>query len=290
MALELATDDLHVEILPGAGGRIQRVRDRRFDRELLYQRPVPLPQGPSDDYLAATTGGWDVLFPNDEPWRGHPDHGRLWTTPMTAVAQRPTAIELRAVLLDPAVDMARRVMLLDPPRVGVREELTILAREDSDPFLVAPHPMLAVEAGWTIQLGSAPRDVAADVDFPGRFQPGQSLGEGEWREASVVPPDSPSVVEVLYVDGVQSGELASPDGSRRTRVSWDAHWLPHLWICTITGLAEHGSFVLLEPCTSRPYRLDEAIRAGTAVSLRAGTRWSAWTEVESLDAASSPAG
>ncbi len=288
MSLEVASEHIRVEIVPAEGGRIQQLLDRRSARELLYQRP---PQsGPRDDYLTATTGGWDVLFPNDEPWRGHPDHGRLWTAPFTCVSQWADGVELRAALSDPAVDVTRRIALLDPPRVGVREEVTVLARADTGPFLVAPHPMLAVGTGWTIELGGARRNVMADADFPGRFRPNQSLGEDEWREASVVPPRSPTVVEVLYADGVENGEVVSPEGSCRTRVAWDAQRLPHLWICTIAGLAAHGSFVILEPCTSRPYRLSEAIAADNAVSLPAGRRWSAWTEVESLDAASAGAG
>jgi galactose mutarotase-like enzyme len=285
VALELATQNIRVEVLPEAGGRIQRVLDRRSNRELLYQRS-PSPHA-TDDYLAATTGGWDVLFPNDEPWRGHPDHGRVWAEPFTTVLTWASGIELHAVLGDPPVDVTRRIALLDAPRVGVREEVTILARADTDPFLVAPHPMLAVNPGWLIELGDGRRTIAADANFPGRFSPEQSLGEDEWREASVVPASSPVVVEVLYVDGVESGEIASPETSCRTRVVWDAQALPYLWICTIAGLAGHGTFVILEPCTSRPYRLDDAIAAGTAVSLRAGERWSCWTEVESLDRASS---
>jgi hypothetical protein len=273
-----------VEIVPEAGGRIQSVVDRRSDRELLYQRNP----SPGDDFLAATTGGWDVLFPNDEPWRGHPDHGRLWTAAFAVVSQEAGA-ELRAVLDDLAVEVTRRTTLLPSPRVGVREEVTISARQDTGPFLVAPHPMLAVEAGWTIDLDDGARNVAADADFPGRFRPGRVLDADAWAEAAVVPPGSPTVVEVVYVDGVGSGEVASPDGSGRTRVGWDSRALPYLWICTIVGLAGHRPFVLLEPSTSRPYRLDEAIAAGTAVSLGAGERWSGWTEVESLDVASDDA-
>jgi hypothetical protein len=42
--------------------------------------------------------------------------------------------------------------------------------------------------------------------------------------------------------------------------------------------------VLLEPATSRPYRLDEAIADGQFASLQAGDRWEAEVEMESLDA------
>jgi hypothetical protein len=286
VTLELASKHISVKIIPSLGGRVQRIHDCRSDRELLYQRR---PRNAGTDFLAATTGGWDVLFPNDEPWRDHPDHGRVWTTPMAPVMQEAARVELRASLRDPAVDVTRRIALLDRPRVGVREELTILAREETEPFLVASHPMLAVRAGWMIELDDIPRGVEVDADFPGRFRLDRPIGESEWRKGTVVPVGSSEVVEVLYVDGVRSGALVSPDGTARTRVAWDPQSLPHLWICTISGLPTHRPFVILEPSTSRPYRLEEAITAGSAVSLEAGTTWTSWTEVESLDAPSSPA-
>jgi len=48
-----------------------------------------------------------------------------------------------------------------------------------------------------------------------------------------------------------------------------------------------GACLLFEPCTSRPYRLEEAVELGEAVSLREGEERAWWTEVESLDAVSS---
>ena len=61
------------EILPSIGARVQQVTDRRAGRDLLFAVAAADPA--SDDFLTATTGGWDLLFPNDNPWRGHPDHG-----------------------------------------------------------------------------------------------------------------------------------------------------------------------------------------------------------------------
>ena len=43
--------------------------------------------------------------------------------------------------------------------------------------------------------------------------------------------------------------------------------------------------LLIEPCTSRPYRLEEAIDTGSAPSLGGGEQVNWWVEIESIEAA-----
>lgn len=281
MQIVLQNETARAEILPGSGGRVQHLVDRRSGRELLYVRPA----GEGEDFGSATTGGWDVLFPNDEAWRGHPDHGRLWNTPFTVERVAPEACTLALELEEPPATITRTFTMLEPPRAGLREELRITALADVGPCLVAPHPALAAEVGWRIELPPKASDIAADHDYPGRFRPGQELGTRERQAAFVVPDVEPPVVEVLYVEGVSDGSLVSADGRSGTRVRWDARSLPHLWICVLTGVYADGppGLILLEPATSRPYRLDEAIDAGRCVSLQTGETWTGTIEVESLD-------
>jgi hypothetical protein len=281
VALVLENELVRVTILPERGGRIQQVEDRRTGRRLLDERSPASPG--SADYLDAITGGWDLLFPNDEPWRGHPDHGRVWQASFEVRDCTQESCDLEARLEHPDAIVSRRSSLLAPPRCGVREEIEIAARADTGPFLVAPHPILACAEGWTVELPDGASEIAADASYPGRFEPGQALDEGEWTTASRVPAAAPALVEVLYVDGVDSAAVASPDGTAKTRVRWDAANLPHLWICFVTGYFDDESLLLLEPCTSRPFRLDEAIAAGSDISLDGGRAWSGWVELESLD-------
>ncbi len=281
MSIVLETEVARAEVLPESGGRVQHLVDRRTGRELLYVRPA----GEGPDFGSATTGGWDVLFPNDEAWRGHPDHGRAWNAPFTVEEADGSGCRLSLSLDAPTASVIRTFTMLEPPRAGLREELRIHANADVGPCLVAPHPALAVGVGWRIELPSSARNVEADRDYPGRFRPEQPLGNPEWATASVVPDVHPSIVEVLYVEGVAEGSVVSADGRAGTLVRWDVRSLPHLWICVLTGVYEDGppAMMLLEPATSRPYRLDEAIAAGRFVALRAGESWETTVEVESLD-------
>jgi hypothetical protein len=66
-------------------------------------------------------------------------------------------------------------------------------------------------------------------------------------------------------------------------LSWSEGFFGNLWVVTITGVLEIDLCLVLEPCTTRPYRLPEAIAAGEACSLRGGEERTWWVELESLD-------
>ena len=61
---------------------------------------------------------------------------------------------------------------------------------------------------------------------------------------------------------------AAPTGRHGTRVRWDASFFRHLWLVTLSGFGPVPLALVIEPCTSWPYRLDEALAAGRAASLR----------------------
>jgi hypothetical protein len=88
---------------------------------------------------------------------------------------------------------------------------------------------------------------------------------------------------VLYATGTGTAEVSSPDGASTTRIAWDGAALPELWLVTVTGQLGLDLCFLFEPCTSRPYRLDEAIASGRAAQLGRGEKLEFWSELESLD-------
>jgi hypothetical protein len=281
--LHLSAEEATAAVVPKEGGRVQHLVDRRSGRELLLQRSAP--EGPRVDFLASCTGGWDELFPNDSEWGGYPDHGVLWTTAFAALADRgERAVTLQATIPRPPVEIVRRLELLDEPRRGLRAETSVRATAAAGPFLWAAHPMLRVEPGWRIELPDGARDFAADTQLHGRFEPGEVLGPERWSEiGATIPAPQDRVCDVVYVDGVSEAVVRSPNGDRATRVSWDASFLSHLWVVTITGCFGLDHCLLIEPCTTRPYRLEEAVPAGSAVSMSAGDTVEWWIEIESLD-------
>lgn len=279
--VELSSPLCSAAIIPEEGGRIQHLVDRSSGRELLLQRTPA--EGPRTDFLAACAGGWDELFPNDSAWRAYPDHGLLWTLPFKVQRRAGSAMEMSAAVASPNVTIARRVALLEAPRRGLRSEIVLSALEATGPFLWAAHPMLAVSEGWVVELPSTAANLEADVDLPGRLGTGRALTRSDWKRVSGIPPVSAEVGEVVYVDGVAEATVRSGDGRAATRVSWESSFFRHLWIVIITGAYGLDDCLILEPCTTRPYRLDEAVQAGSSLQLDRAevVRW--WIEVESLD-------
>jgi len=149
------------------------------------------------------------------------------------------------------------------------------------PFLWATHPMLAVAPGWRISVGDAALE--ADRLDPGRVPPGPVNGAG--RETVLCLPEGrQGWQEVVYARASGEASVESPDARSRTRVGWDESFFRHLWVVTLSGFETVDLALVLEPCTTRPYRLDEAIAESRAATLDAGARRTFWSEVESLDA------
>jgi hypothetical protein len=141
--------------------------------------------------------------------------------------------------------------------------------------------MLAVAPGWRISVGDAALE--ADRLDPGRAWPGPVSATG--REAVLsLPTGNQGWQEVIYAQAPGEASVESPDARSRTRVRWDESFFRHLWIVTLSGFESVDLALVLEPCTTRPYRLDEAIGAARAVTLDARARRTFWSEVESLDA------
>jgi hypothetical protein len=270
---------VRAEIAPEQGARVRSLKDRRSGRELLYRRADE--HWDPGAYLPTLAGGWDQMFPNDDVWLDWPVHGALWSATFSARAASRVAATLRCSLATPQVEVEHCYELLAEPRAGVRLTTTVHAHAAVGPFLWATHPMLAVAPGWRIAVGEAALE--ADGLDPGRVQPGPVSAAG--REAVLcLPGGNLGWQEVIYAQADGEASVASPDARSRTRVRWDETFFRHLWIVTLSGFESVDLALVLEPCTTKPYRLDEAIATAQAETLDAGAKRTFWSEVESLDA------
>src|SRR5215210_8076129 len=104
-AVVLTDQRARAEILPEQGARVASLKDLRSGRR---------------SYLPTLAGGWDQMFPNDDPWDGMPVHGTLWSSAFTVAAASPLAATFRCRLDAPAVDVEQRYELVSAPRTGLR--------------------------------------------------------------------------------------------------------------------------------------------------------------------------
>lgn len=263
----LESDEVRAEIAPEQGGRVRSLHDRVGERELLYARPGA--HWDAGDYLATLAGGWDQMFPNDDPWDGLPTHGVLWSAELEVERASPAEVVLRCELDRPKATVSHRYSLLSPPRRGLRLETAVEVGQPLPAALWATHPMLAVAPGWRVDAGATALE--ADAVAPGRGAPEGLL---------TVPPPSQGWQEVLYAPAAGTASVADPGGRVGTTVRWDTAFFRWLWVVTLSGFEGVDLALVLEPCTSRPYRLDEAAAAGTVLELVPGRTYRFWSSVE----------
>ena len=279
--IRLENDLLQVDILPQLGGKIVHLFHKGIDREFLWSnsrlrlREVPVGAGYDDHFF----GGWDELLPNDEaeeiggePWA---DHGELWTTPL-CVETTWTRVSLSGTLpINPL--FYRREMWLDEekPLLHMKSIVVNRGRKQID-FLWKLHPALQISPGTEI-IVPAQNAIPVDADFS-RFG---HLSEFAWPSATDKDgnpvwadkvPELDGSTEFLYLTQLQEGKcaLANKEEDWRFSLSFPREVFPTVWVFASFGGWRDHEVLILEPCTTWPKNLSEAIPAGRACSLEPG--------------------
>ena len=234
-AVVLENRRLRAVVLPGLGGKIISLVDKAADLELLWRndrvpvRPVPFGSGYDDVFL----GGWDELFPNDEPevlaGEAMPDHGELWSLPwmitdLTEVADE-VALELTVRPPISATRVTKRLVLGDGPGLRTDYRVTNEGRREL-PFLWKSHVAVRLHADTAVALAAG--DVLVHEFGDPRARP--EGGRFAWPLAVVGGvehdfrrlPDTSArgVTEFLIATSLTAGHcgVAHPAARHRTRV------------------------------------------------------------------------
>jgi hypothetical protein len=193
-AVVLENRHLRVVILPEAGAKIWQITHKPTDTDLLWNNPrMPPARLPMNSrYDDVWSGGWDVLFPNDEaaPIDGeaYPDHGEAWTSPWHAepfAARDEVGVHLRLVTPISAIRLEKTIRLRrDSSRIAFRHTL-------SNPgfapfhFLWKLHPALAVTSQHRIDFPAM--KVILEPGFPGRWVERSRSSSGLTRKLMTGP-------------------------------------------------------------------------------------------------------
>lgn len=163
-ALLLRDEHLEATVLPGHGGKIASLIDRRTGRDWLWRNPYldlkrPLPGA---SYVTEhDTGGFDECFPAvsegpypSPPWQDRriPDHGELWAVPWEATLSEE-AVTMVASTREFPMRFERRIALREGT---LRLDYRVTNPTDHPfPFIWSSHPLLALEDGMRILLPEA---------------------------------------------------------------------------------------------------------------------------------------
>ena len=285
---------LRAVVLPELGGKIISLVDKSADLELLWRNDrVPLrPAGFGSGYDDNFVGGWDELFPNDEPetlaGEPMPDHGELWTLPWAAIGvvehREEVSIELGVRPPVSATRVSKRLVLGADRSIRVDYRVAN-ERRTALPFLWKSHVAVRLNADTRVSM-AARQVLVHEFGAPRARPPG---GEFRWPTATVDgrtydfrdQPDTSErgVSELLIATELDRGRcgVAHPGAGSGLLLAWDPAALPSCWQFGSYGGGWRGLDVLvLEPCTGYPLSVGEGVAAGThqVLAPRATKEWS----------------
>lgn len=282
-ALTLTSSTWEVVVLPFAGGRIYSLRHHGLGRELLWQNPlVPAAKihGPAS-YDDNWCGGWDDVFPNDEPAIVNglplPDHGELWSADFDITHASPRGVRLRTNCPVSGFEVEKNIHVGEKA-VSATYRIANM-RSDAMPFMWKLHPAVRVAEGDRICIPAQHY----------RLEPA-SLGTLEGAELSGRWPcvhKAGRCLDLRSVLGPQAGELRFAyaldltDGhcgvyrpQERSLCLWT---FPKHIFSSCMLFASYGGWrghqvAVLEPTSAWPFRLEEAITNGTCAVLGGGQK------------------
>lgn len=298
-AVVLENRHLRAVLLLGLGGKIISLLDKAADTELLWRndrvpvRTVPFGAGYDDVFL----GGWDELFPNDEPeilaGEPMPDHGELWSLPwaVTDLVEGADEVSVELTVRGPisATSVTKRLVLGRDPTLRTDYRVTNHGRREL-PYLWKSHVAVRVHPDTVVDLAAADVVVHAFGDPRARpegdrFRWPTALVAGTAHDFRRLPDTSNrGVTEFLIGTTLTDGRcgVSHPAAGTGLTLRWDPAELPSCWTFASYGGGWRGLEVLvLEPCTGHPLSVREGVAAGTHQTLAAGaTRaWSLTAQV-----------
>ncbi len=287
-AVVLENEHLRLTVLPGHGAKIVELVSKRAGRDLLYHHPrhdvrAPVFGANADDWW---TGGIDVVAPTGHPClvggERLPFLGEFWSQAWDSAIEEdgPDHAVVRLScggVITPLRIELRLELYAGESSVRAQYRLTNTGYEPV-PFMWGIHPSLAVRPGARIQApaahcvlaeGHAELGLRSGAEFT---WPDLRLPDGRTIDLSVARAPSPPSWELAFLTGLSGGWLAVTDPTTRTgfAMSFDPAILPVVWLWGVYGGWRGLYTVAIEPWTSYPARLDQAIAAGRHRTLAPG--------------------
>jgi hypothetical protein len=284
---------LRAVILPQLGGRVWELEDRVRGRQWIWHRDdVPLSEAPTGSvYDDVWAGGWEELFPNDAPGlfeaRELPDHGEWWTLRWTQVGSDASAVRLSARSHIVRASLIKEFHLA-PQSGALSVSYRIRNHEERGfHFLFKQHLPIRISPSCRLRLpGGRVQQVNADFSTILAEQEPFGWPNGRGRiggpvDLQVVRDPFERLQEFVYVRDLPEPwcEVSDLEHRARLRMSFDADIFPFVWLFLSYGGWRGTYTAVLEPCTSLPKDLTEAVRLGQAAYLGPGEEFNATVTV-----------
>ena len=249
-ARRLSTDQLEVTVIPGKGGDVHSIRDRRSGTELLWTprwglRPpwaLSLPGAPEALALDRSGGGWNTMFPNAgragvEHGVDWGFHGETWLAPFDAEVI-PGGVRMTTALTRSPFSVTKDVTVAGN-RVAVTESVTHLGARPVD-VLWCQHPAFGepligpattVEITGCVVHPDMPDDVPS-AEAPLRW-PEHIEVDGSRHDLSRLDADRSGVARLAFLgsfDGEQvRARIRNPALGLGVELAWNREDFPFAW-------------------------------------------------------------
>lgn len=282
----LENERLRIEILPEVGAKIYSVQYKPTKHEILWRNPQIPPRRvqPGASYDDHWSGGWDEIFPNDEPAYpdsfNFPDHGELWRAAWQSEVHEDahsTSAYLHMRCERARCLVQKWVTLCDSAsEVRVRYRITNEGGRPV-PYLFKLHPAMAISPGDRIVIPAS--RYVLEPSFPGTLggAPQESnsplLETGDGRvDLRIVPPPDRRELHFFYGTNLSAGywQLFHTAGRLMITLSFPQSVFTSCWLFASYGGWNDYYVAVPEPCTGYPFRLEKAVMLGTAAELAGG--------------------
>ncbi len=288
-AVILENSQLSLNVFPELGAKIYDLIYKPIRKNVLWHNPQVKPRrvpfGTAFDDVWC--GGWDEIFPNDAPSivgsEKYPDMGEIWSIPWdySIISRRESgkdAVTLTTSTTGPIspCKITRSVTLVkDEPAFHLSYTLKNVG-DTTTRFLWKLHPSFEINDSSSILIpgrtGIVDPRYQSLYDRSGhKYQWPNTTGiDGATIELDKVPPPSAHTCSLHYVTDLREGwaKLRNPRDNYQITISFPKEVFHTIWLFLAYGGYRSLYTVVIEPSTSYPYDLAEAIREGRHSSLQ----------------------
>jgi hypothetical protein len=289
-AVALENEWLQLTVLPGVGAKIYDLIWKKTGRNFLWHNPriAPQPYAIEANFDNYWCGGWDEGFPTcdecDHQGEHYPNLGELrslhWSVAAADIDSGDAVAELTAFGPISPVRARKTVTLAgQQPVLAMRYEIENLGWLPLD-FIWGTHPALAPAASMLLRV-PAKTGVVGQASHPLLGEPGRPY---KWpnvatplgaTDMSRTRPAHTGIFCGHYATELEAGWYAVEDEATGDGflLTFPVHLCPYLWMWLSYGGWRGYHHVIVEPWTSCPVNLANAVKQGTARRLAAGERF-----------------
>jgi hypothetical protein len=287
----MENDWLRLTVLPEVGAKIYDLVWTRTGRNLLWHNPriAPHPYAVEANFDNHWCGGWDDAFPtcDESDYQGehYPNLGELrsvcWNVASAEITGGGPVLALTAFgPISPVRAQKTLTLSAHQPLVSMHYEIENVGPLPLD-FIWGTHPALDPGDGMLLRI-PAKSGMVGQASHPSLGEPGQRYA---WpflktplgtTDMSRTQSAEAGIFCGHYATALEAGWYSVEDETTGDGflLTFPADLCPYLWMWLVYGGWRGYHHVIIEPWTSYPVNLSEAVRQGTARKLHAGERFS----------------